>query len=256
MIRSLQSKVKRLTEERERSISGEANPPAAKAEEDEEPAAGKGSLEDDAAGGEDRVSGGESGRSCRESNSSDLKRPVSDAGTASAAGDGGAAAKEEEAAAGGVSVDVKREEVSGESVAGSKEADKESSDVQSSASPSRRREREGGEEAETEEASASPSARPALPAAEAEALLAFLESVRTSKPGSVFERRLESQVKKFNSPLPFVFLPAVNRKKREEKLTPLVKSEATEPSKHKLPNRLSEEYTPPDHLAICRVLYT
>ncbi|PAN36237.1 hypothetical protein PAHAL_6G261200 [Panicum hallii] len=200
-IGSLQSKVKRLKEERERSISGEANPAAVKAEEDEEPAAGKGSLEDDAAGGEDRVSGGESGRSCRESNSSDLKRPVNDAGTASAAGDGAAAMEEgeEEATAAGVSVDVKREEVSGESVAGSKEADKESSDVQSSASPSRRREREGGgggeggEEAETEEASASPSARAALPAAEAEALLAFVESVRTSKPGSVFERRLESQ---------------------------------------------------------------
>ena len=233
MIRSLQSKVKRLKEERERSISGEADPPAVKAEEGEEPAAGKGSLEDDAAGGEDRVSGGESGRSCRESNSSDLKRPVSDTGTgtASAAGDGGAAAREEgeeeAAAAVGVSVDVKGEEVSGESVAGSKEADKESSDVQSSASPSRRRAREGGgggeggEEAETEEASASPSARAALPAAESEALLAFLESVRTSKPGSVFEQRLESQVKKkINSPLPFVFLPAVNRKKKRREINP------------------------------------
>ncbi|CAO2169614.1 unnamed protein product [Urochloa humidicola] len=197
-IGSLQSKVKRLKEERERSISGEANPPSAKAEEDEEPAAGKeGSLEDDAGGGEDRVSGGESGRSCRESNSSDLKRPVHEAGAASAAGDAGAAARdeEEEKAAAGESLAVKREEASGESVAGSKEADKESSDVQSSAS---RREREGGggggeEQAEAEEASASTSAAPALPAAEAEALLAFLESVRTSKPGSVFERRLESQ---------------------------------------------------------------
>jgi len=225
MIRSLQSKVKRLKEERERSISGEADPPAVKAEEGEEPAAGKGSLEDDAAGGEDRVSGGESGRSCRESNSSDLKRPVSDTGTgtASAAGDGGAAAKEEEAAAGGVSVDVKREEVSGESVAGSKEADKESSDVQSSASPSRRRAREGGgggeggEEAETEEASASPSARAALPAAESEALLAFLESVRTSKPGSVFERRLESQVKKIQFSPPIRFSTRSKPQKKEKR---------------------------------------
>ncbi|KAF8690132.1 hypothetical protein HU200_041371 [Digitaria exilis] len=209
-IGSLQSKVKRLKEERERSISGEANPPSVKAEEEdeeEEPAEGKGSLEEDAAGGEDRVSGGESGRSCKESNSSDLKRPAHDAGAASAAGDGAAAAREEEEdAAARESLDVKREQVSGESVAGSKEADKESSDVQSSASPSRRRGREGGggcggggeeaeaeAEAEAEEASASPSACAALPAAEAEALLAFLESVRTSKPGSVFERRLESQ---------------------------------------------------------------
>ncbi|CAO2202475.1 unnamed protein product [Urochloa humidicola] len=195
-IGSLQSKVKRLKEERERSISGEANPPAAKAEEDGEPAAKpeEGSLDDGVGGGEDRVSGGESGRSCRESNSSDLKRPVHDAG------DAGAAAREEgeveEEAAAGESLAIKREEDSGESVAGSKEADKESSDVQSSASC---REREGGgggggeEQAEAEEASASTSAAPALPAAEAEALLAFLESVRTSKPGSVFERRLESQ---------------------------------------------------------------
>ncbi|OEL22924.1 hypothetical protein BAE44_0016056 [Dichanthelium oligosanthes] len=209
-IGSLQSKVKRLKEERERSISGEAIPAVKEDdEEEEEPATGKGSLEDDAPGGEDRVSGGESWRSCKESNSSDLKRPAHDAATASAAGDdGGAAASEEgeeEEAAADELLAVKREEASGESVAGSKEADKESSDVQSSASPSRRCEREedgvggGGEEAEaeTEEASASPSPSPsaaaALPAAEAEALLAFLESVRSSKPGSVFERRLESQ---------------------------------------------------------------
>jgi hypothetical protein len=219
MIRSLQSKVKRLKEERERSISGEADPPAGKAEEDEEPAAGKGSLDDVSGGGQDRVSGGESGRSCKESNSSDLKRPVHDAGTASAAVDDDAAAKEdgeedEEAAVAGESLAVKREQVSGESVARSKEADKESSDVQSSASPSRRREREvagggGGEETEAEEASASTSARAALPAAEAEALLAFLESVRTSKPGSVFERRLESQVKKIQCPLPLTPSPPV-----------------------------------------------
>uniref|UniRef100_A0A0A9CTW6 Bromo domain-containing protein n=1 Tax=Arundo donax TaxID=35708 RepID=A0A0A9CTW6_ARUDO len=200
MIRSLQSKVKRLKEERERSISGEAAPAVKKEEENDEAALVKGSPEDDDAAGEDRVSGGESGRSCKESNSSDLKRPGYDAGAASAAGDGNAAAREDETAGGGESVAVKREEVSSESVAGSKEeeaaadAEKESSDVQSSASPSRRREREGGgEDAEAEEASASPSAPAALPAAEAEALLAFLESVRTSKLGSLFERRLESQ---------------------------------------------------------------
>jgi hypothetical protein len=70
--------VERLKEERERSISGEANPPVVKEDDDEEEQpAGKGSLdeEDDAGVGEDRVSGGESGRSCKESNSSDLKRP-------------------------------------------------------------------------------------------------------------------------------------------------------------------------------------
>lgn len=197
----MQSKVKRLKEERERSISGEATPAAKDDAEDEEAVLAKRSPRDDDLAGEDRVSGGESGRSCKESNSSDLKRPGHDAGTASAAGDDDVAGKEEEATtAAGESVSVKREEASGESVAGSKEADadaeKESSDVQSAASPSRRRAREGGggEEAEAEEASPSTSAPAALPAAEAEALSAFLESVRTSKSGSVFERRLESQV--------------------------------------------------------------
>ncbi|KAL6858998.1 hypothetical protein ACP4OV_018000 [Aristida adscensionis] len=199
-IGSLQSKVKRLTEERERSISGEAEPPAVKEEEVEEAAAAavKGSPED-AAAGEDRVSGGASGRSCKESNSSDLHRPGPDASTSAAAddGDGAAEVRGEEEAGAGESAAVKRE-VSGESAARSKEdaaADgEESSDVQSSASPSRRREREGGDEAEPEEeASPSPSARAPLPAAEAEALLAFLETVRTSKPGAVFERRLDSQ---------------------------------------------------------------
>ncbi|XP_062195186.1 uncharacterized protein LOC133898486 [Phragmites australis] len=189
-IGSLQSKVKRLKEERERSISGEAKPAVKEEDEDEEVVLGKGSPVEDDVAGEDRVSGGESGRSCEESNSSDLKRPGHDAGTASAGGDGDAAARgEKEEAAAGELVAVKREEASGESVAGSKEAaadaEKESSDVQSSASPSRRR--------EIEEASPSTSAPAPLPVAELEALLAFLESVRTTKLGSVFERRLESQ---------------------------------------------------------------
>ncbi|GJN15773.1 hypothetical protein PR202_gb02712 [Eleusine coracana subsp. coracana] len=197
-IGSLKSKVKRLEEERERSNSGEGAPTVKDEAENEEAVLANGSPEDyDHAGG-DRVSGDESGRSCKESNSADLKRPGHDAGTASAAGDDDAAVRgKEEAAGAGESSSVKREEASGESVAGSKEADaeKESSDVQSAASPSRRREREGGgrEEAEAEEASPSTSAPAALPAAEAEALSAFLESVRTSKAGAVFERRLESQ---------------------------------------------------------------
>jgi len=213
--------VERLKEERERSISGEANPPAVKEDDDEEePPAGKGSLEEDDAGvGEDRVSGGESGRSCKESNSSDLKRPrpADDAGGTADAGDGDAAVRGEDEVAGDdaarESSAVKREQASGESVVGSKgtapvDAEKESSDVQSSASPSRRREPEiaAGEDAEAEEASAPPPAAAVLPAAEAEALRAFLESVRTSKPGSVFERRLESQVKNKSSSVPLFFL--------------------------------------------------
>jgi hypothetical protein len=188
----LKSKVKRLKEEREKSLSGEATPAASKEERD----AGNGSTEE--AGGENRVSGEASGRSCKESTSSDLKPPPGhDSGGAAA--DGKPEVKEEPAAD---EVAVKKE-FSGELVAGSKEADaeKESSDVQSAASPSRRRRRRrlrkvgGGELAST-------SAPVALPAAEAEPLLAFLESVRTSKSGSVFERRLESQV---NSRFPFLF---------------------------------------------------
>lgn len=206
-IGSLQSRVERLKEERARSISGEANPvPAVKEDVEEEPAVGrKESLEEegDHAGGgeEDRVSGGESGRSCKESNSSDLKRPR----PARDAGDGDAAARREDEGAGDAAREssaVKREQVSGESVVGSKDTvaaadtEKESSDVQSSASPSRRREREIGDGEDADVASAPPPPAPAaavLPAAEAEALRAFLEVVRTSKPGSVFERRLESQ---------------------------------------------------------------
>uniref|UniRef100_A0A0E0LWR7 Bromo domain-containing protein n=1 Tax=Oryza punctata TaxID=4537 RepID=A0A0E0LWR7_ORYPU len=193
-IGSLQSKVKRLTEERERSISGETKPAAAAKEEEGEEDVRKGSPEE-AGAVEDRVSGHESGRSCKESNSSDLKRPEND--PAAAADDDRETGEEAAAAAASAGEVALKEEASGESVAGSKEAEaeKESSDVQSSASPSRRRRLKGGggEEAEAEEASPSPSVSVPLPAAEAEPLVAFLESVRTSKAGAVFERRLESQ---------------------------------------------------------------
>ncbi|KAM0869973.1 hypothetical protein ACQ4PT_040333 [Festuca glaucescens] len=182
-IGSLKSKVKRLKEERERSLSGEATPASKEGPRE----AANGSTAE--AGGENGVSGEASGRSCKESTSSDLKPPPGhDPGGAPADGE---PEVKEEPAAGEVAV---KKESSGESVAGSKEADaeKESSDVQSAASPSRRRRRRrlrkvGGGEL------ASASAPVALPAADAEPLLAFLESVRTSKSGSVFERRLESQ---------------------------------------------------------------
>jgi hypothetical protein len=131
MIRSLESKLKRLEEERDKSIPGEDDTPAVKEEEAEEDGA-----KDDDLVREDRVSGGESRRSCKESNSTDLKRPGHDAATASAASEADTVAREKEDTAGG------------ESVAGSKEADteKESNDMQSTASPSRRREwrRRGG----------------------------------------------------------------------------------------------------------------
>ncbi|KAM0880391.1 hypothetical protein ACQ4PT_033607 [Festuca glaucescens] len=169
-IGSLKSKVKRLKEERERSLSGEATPASKEGERE-------------AANGSTEEAGEASGRSCKESTSSDLKPPPGH-DSAGAAADGKPEVKEEPTAG----VVAAKKESSGESVAGSKE----SSDVQSAASPSRRRRRRrlrkvGGGEL------ASASAPVALPAAEAEPLLAFLESVRTSKSGSVFERRLESQ---------------------------------------------------------------
>ena len=180
-IGSLQSKVKRLKEERERSLSGETTP-AFKDERE------TGNESPEEAGGENGLSGEASARSCKESNSSDLKPPPGhDSGGAAADGD---AEAKDEPAAGDMAA---KDEASGESAAGSKEADavKESSDVQSSASPSRKRRRRlrkvgGGDVAST-------SAPVPLPAAEAQPLLAFLESVRTSKSGAVFERRLESQ---------------------------------------------------------------
>lgn len=182
----MQSKVKRLKEERERSLSGETTP-AFKDERE------TGNESPEEAGGENGLSGEASARSCKESNSSDLKPPPGhDSGGAAADGD---AEVKDEPAAGEMAA---KDEASGESAAGSKEADavKESSDVQSSASPSRKRRRRlrkvgGGDVAST-------SAPVPLPAAVAEPLLAFLQSVRTSKSGAVFERRLESQVKNFS----------------------------------------------------------
>lgn len=120
-----------------------------------------------------------SGRSCKESNesnSTDLKedekaKPGDESGTGLETGTDRTAG--EVGKPGGES---------GESVAESKE----SSDVQSSASLSTRRrkavssgEAEGG---------------PTLSPAESQPLIALLETIRSDKFGSTFERRLESQV--------------------------------------------------------------
>lgn len=168
MVRALESKVKRLKEEREKSLSAVSGETTPASEEEQEEAMNESPEE---AGGENGVSGA----------------------------DGHAAVEDEDEPDAGA-VKEEEENASGESVAAPKEADaeeKESSDVQSSASPSKRRLRKVGGEALSSSASAP------LPAAEAEPLLAFLESVRASKSGSVFERRLESQVKDKN---PFSFL--------------------------------------------------
>ncbi|TVU10039.1 hypothetical protein EJB05_43544 [Eragrostis curvula] len=145
-IGTLQLKVKRLREERERSVSGDAKL--------------------DEASGNDRLSGEEPGRSCRESNSTDLKPPEHPGGK------GGV--KEEE---------VAKQEASGESAA----ASKESSDVRSSASLCRRR-RGKASGAEEEEAASAPRPTPAqsLP------LAALLDAV-AAKLGTVMERLHEHE---------------------------------------------------------------
>ncbi|RCV12259.1 hypothetical protein SETIT_2G254700v2 [Setaria italica] len=148
-IGTLQSKVKRLREERERSVSGEAKP--------------------DEASGNDRLSGEEPGRSCRESNSTDLKPPKHP-------GHQGGGAKEEE---------VAKQEASGESAA----ASKESSDVRSSASLCRRRRGTGSGKADEEEEAAS---APRAPPARSPPLAALLEAV-AAKLGSVLQRLHEHE---------------------------------------------------------------
>jgi hypothetical protein len=147
--RTLQSKVKRLREERERSVSGEAKP--------------------DEASGNDRLSGEEPGRSCRESNSTDLKPPKRPCHQ-------GGGAKEEE---------VAKQEASGESAA----ASKESSDVRSSASLCRRRRGTGsGKADEEEEAASAPHGLPAR----SPPLAALLDAV-AAKLGSVLQRLHEHE---------------------------------------------------------------
>ncbi|KAF8780975.1 hypothetical protein HU200_000941 [Digitaria exilis] len=132
-IGSLESKVNRLREERERSVSGEAKP--------------------DEASGNDLLSGEEPGRSCRESNSTDLK-PLKHPDHQGVGG-----AKEEE---------VAKQEASGASAA----ASKESSDVRSSASLCRRR--RGSLKADEEEEAAS---APCPPPARSPPLAALLDAV-------------------------------------------------------------------------------
>ena len=147
--RTLQSKVKRLREERERSVSGEAKP--------------------EEANGDDRLSGEEPGRSCRESNSTDLKPPTHP-------GHQGGGAKEEE---------VAKQEASGESAA----ASKESSDVRSLASLCRRRRGTGSWKTEEEEDVAS---APGPPTARPPPFAALLDAV-AAKLGPVLQRLHEHE---------------------------------------------------------------
>lgn len=151
--------MKRLREERERSLSGEAKP--------------------DEASGNDRLSGEEPGRSCRESNSTDLKPPKHLGGV-----------KEEE---------VAKQEASGESAA----ASKESSDVRSSASLCRRRRGKATGADEEEAASA-----PCPPPTQSPPLAALLDAV-AAKLGPVMERlrEHETEVLPIITALLFFFTP-------------------------------------------------
>uniref|UniRef100_A0ACD5Y0K6 Uncharacterized protein n=1 Tax=Avena sativa TaxID=4498 RepID=A0ACD5Y0K6_AVESA len=139
-IGTLQSKVELMKEERERSLSGEATT----------------KPEGNVTTGEENVSSEEPGRSCRESNSTDLKRPKRSGSVKAEEGEGEA-----------------KQEASGESMAASKE---------SSASLCRRgRKAGGGGEEECEEA-----------ASVQQPLAALLDRV-AARFGPVFERLQESQ---------------------------------------------------------------
>ncbi|XP_038979009.1 uncharacterized protein LOC120109334 [Phoenix dactylifera] len=225
---SLKIKVKKLKEERERSLREARSGERENDRKDDEkidggsPESTPGSLPGN------RICGRDSSRSCKQSNSTDLKEeeekpgkpevePGSCGGEADPAAGGGEKASGEgsyngssdtiakgAAAAVAAEADLPRPQrgESGESVAESKggeaedEGQKESSDVQSSASLSRRRRgwrrkvvtgcSGGGDEQED-------SLIAKRIAAESQPLASFFEIIRSNKYGSVFERRLESQ---------------------------------------------------------------
>ncbi|CAL9088442.1 unnamed protein product [Musa acuminata var. zebrina] len=207
-IGSLQLKVKRLKEDRERSLrdgeSGEGKPDRDAKEEGGSPKSTPGSL-----AGDPISSGGASGPSCEQSNSTDPKQKSGEdlwetekeAADPSTGGNekmdegsynGSTGSPAAEAAARSHAMGE-----SGESIAESKGGGgegEESSDVQSSASLSRRRRKKvmrdgGGEEPEAEDASILNKRA----AAESLPLVSLLQIIRSDKYGSVFERRLESQ---------------------------------------------------------------
>ncbi|CAA6661602.1 unnamed protein product [Spirodela intermedia] len=230
-ITSLQHKVKKLKEDRERSLeeeqSGEGKPDPPETDGREgEPVVPSTLPENQAV---DRVCGGDSGRSFNESNSSEAKDGKHGAvsvseengvgkidpltgdedkvgGEVSYDGSSDTVARETEVAVpdGGPGVTHQPDAgESGESVAESKgeAAVKENSDVQSSASLSRRRRgrrksvrggsrsRVRGDEAEADEVSPGNT----LNLAESQPLVSFLEIFRSHEYGSVFERRLKIQ---------------------------------------------------------------
>ncbi|KAG8057224.1 hypothetical protein GUJ93_ZPchr0002g26797 [Zizania palustris] len=156
-IGKLQTKVKRLREERERSLHG-----------------GEDKTETANGDGDDRLSSDEPGRSCRESNSTDLKTPARPRDHSVKEEDED---EDEEAAA------AAKQEASGESAA----ASKESSDLRSSASLCHRRKPgAAAEDADVDEASA-----PRAPA-QSQPLAALLD-IMAIRFGPLLERLHECQ---------------------------------------------------------------
>ncbi|KAH7689421.1 Bromodomain-containing protein [Dioscorea alata] len=218
-IRNLQIKVERLKGERER-IAGEAEHGGGEADlKSGEGRKGSGGSTPETLAG-DRISG----RSCKESNSTDPKedgrKPGEDAENAKdTAGDGkrkmdpvaGERSDDRSSAAGDPDPADPRE--SGESAAESKggeaeererDGEKESSEVQSSASLTRRRRMgrrrkapsvssSGAAAAEEPETDVVSPHAASVPSTASQPLVSFLEIIRSSKPGSVFARRLDSQ---------------------------------------------------------------
>ncbi|KAG1327228.1 serine/arginine repetitive matrix protein 1 [Cocos nucifera] len=229
-VAELRREVKELKEEHERSLQETIPGEREEDPEDDDKKAGGSPESTPGSFARDRISGGESGRSCNESNSTNPKdegkpggedgkpeeNPGSGGGEADptagraekAAGEGSYNGSSDTIAKGeaATEADLPRPQTSesGESVAESKggvaEAEgEESSDVQSSASLSRRRKgrlgkaasgsSSGGDEQEADEDSLIAKRI----GAESQPLVSFLKIIRSHEYGSVFERRLESQ---------------------------------------------------------------
>ncbi|XP_072963095.1 uncharacterized protein [Typha angustifolia] len=211
-ILSLQSKVKRLKDEHERSVreddGGEVGPDPKDEEEDKDAGSPRSKPKD---GPRDRISG-----SSYESNSTDPggdPKPMKEIGDQAGEGGGGPypdltrGKPTEEASYNGSSDTMARAIAEsnparlGESVAESKgrkeeeeEVSKETSDVQSSASLSRRRRRRWRlRKAASGSSSSSGGADEPEAEAEPQSLVGFLDVIRSDEYGIVFDRRLDSQ---------------------------------------------------------------
>ncbi|KAL7234147.1 hypothetical protein ACSBR1_017692 [Camellia fascicularis] len=220
-IHSLQSKVKRLEEERERSLKENEN-------DDEKPDLEKDLKEErseneknDGPDTPEKVAVGGSDRSVNESNSAavneerrdaieagDVKPDPASSDSKPAGADSyndstdtvakHAAAKTSQEEKGGGDPAELRRDMAAAAAGESKEGTKESSDVQSTASLTRKRHREkevsgGSSGGGGDEPVVSPATTIKRGAVKSEPLVGLLDIIRSHKHGSMFERRLESQ---------------------------------------------------------------